>query len=248
MIEDNRAYHVRTMIAEHVKSPSLRHIRDHQMIHALAVSIVERLDRAGPLWRKWSEPREALLKASAACWIPAEDMRAFLNEMEGPRLTLTDVTQRLRAFHEEPYTPYPDDDLREGCLAIYDREKATGTELPAIVGALQEYVEAEEERSRREGEERRRKLREEERLALEQRFLSGADCKWTPVDRSKELYCRMNGRTYRLSVAEDKRWNFLRVESWEDPGGLLIGKYLQRKDVTKALDQVAYGPELRGYS
>ena len=56
------------------------------------------------------------------------------------------MVQRLRAFYEEPYSSYPNEELKAGCLALYEAEKAQGTELPAIIGALQEYIELEEER------------------------------------------------------------------------------------------------------
>jgi len=81
--------------------------------------------------------REELAKAAAICWIPTEDLRVFLNRLPGPALTHTDVVQRLRAFWEEPWAEYPDEELKAGCLALYEREKAFGTELPAIIGALQ---------------------------------------------------------------------------------------------------------------
>ena len=58
----------------------------------------------------------------------------------GSPLTLTDVAQRLRAFHEERYSSYPNEKLRNGCLAIYRQEKEGGSELPAIIGKLQEFV------------------------------------------------------------------------------------------------------------
>lgn len=83
---------------------------------------------------------------------------------------------------------------------------------------------------------------EEERHALEQRFLSGADCKWTPIERSKELYCRMNGRAYRLSPTAEGVWRLFRIKAMGDEGAL-VGKYQKRRDATKALAQVAYQPE-----
>ena len=79
---------------------------------------------------------------------------------------------------------------------------------------------------------------------FEQRFLSGADCKWTPLDRSKELYCRMNGRAYRLSPTPDKKWALHRIDNAEDEG-VSIGKYATRGDATKALKELAYKPEPR---
>jgi hypothetical protein len=233
---------VRAMIAEHVASPAPRHIRDPEMVWRLAKRIVERLGASRDSWRKWDDAREALLRAAACCWIPLEDMREYLNGMAGPALTSTDVAQRLRAIHEERYEPYPNDALQEACLALYEREKDQGTELPAIVGAVQEFVEREEERLQRELQERLRTAREEERLALERRFASGADCKWTPVGESQDFYCRMNGRVYRLSARADRTWAVHRIAAIDD-AGTLVGTYGQRRDATKALAVVAYEPE-----
>ncbi|MGE5564968.1 MAG: hypothetical protein ACM3YN_02265 [Parcubacteria group bacterium] len=236
---------MKTLLFDYVKSPSLRHIRDPYMLVKLAQQIIKAVDRGHPIWRKWEAPREALVKAAAGCWAPIEDLRDYLNEMDGPSLTTTDVDQRLRALYEDSYTSYPDEDLQAGCLALYEKEKAQGTELPAIIGALQEHVEREQERLRQEREAAWRRRAEEERIALEQRFLSGADCKWTSVQKSKTLYCRMNGRAYRLSPTPDKMWELHRIASIEDVKGIQIGKYRHRGDVTKALAQVAYQPEPR---
>ena len=45
------------------------------------------------------------------------------------------------AFNVEPYSTYPNEELKAGCLALYGTEKAQGTELTAIIGALQEHIE-----------------------------------------------------------------------------------------------------------
>ena len=86
---------------------------------------------------------------------------------------------------------------------------------------------------------------EEVSVALEQRFLSGADCKWTPLNRSAELYSRVNGRAYRLSPTRDKRWKLSRVASVEDQEGREIGLYQYRRDANKALAEAAFQPEPR---
>jgi hypothetical protein len=243
MTDEEGVYAVKQLIFEHVRSPSLRHIRDPYVINKLAYEIIRRLDRRNSTWRKWEGPRETLLRSAALCWIPIEDMRDYLNQMPGPALTTTDVVQRLRAFHEEDYASYPNEDLQPSCVVLYEEEKAQGTELPAIIGTLQEHVEREEQRLRSEREANWQKRAEEDRVALEQRFLSGADCKWTRIQKSKELYCRINGRSYRLSLTADKMWNLYRIASVEDRDGALIGKYRYRGDVTKALAQIAYQPE-----
>jgi hypothetical protein len=120
-------------------------------------------------------------------------------------------------------------------LAFYESEKAQGTELPAIIGALQEYIDLEEERLRREQEETYRRNQEEERLRRQQRFLAGADCGWTQIDKSEVFYCRHNGRAFRITRAKDKRWNLYRIKTLEDAGALL-GTYQGRREASNALD------------
>jgi hypothetical protein len=231
-------------LTHYVSSPSLRHIREPKFVRDVAREIVTKLLRRSRVWKKWEGEREPFLRSAANCWIPVEDLRAFLNELPGPSLTVTDVAERLRAIHEEPYTSYPNEEVREGCLALYDREKAEGTELPAIVGALQAYIDEEEHRLRLEHQAQLDSARRAEMAALEQRYTSGADCKWTTVNGSKSLYYRINGRSYRLSPTLDKRWELHRVSSLDDKG-ILVGRYAKRGDVTKALSQVAYQPDFR---
>ena len=244
MFDDNRAITVRRLIFDYVRSPSLRHVRDPHSVGALADQIMKAIDREPSVWRKWEGQRETLLRSAACCWIPVGDLRDFLNGMPGPVLTLTDVSQRLRSFQEEPYASFPNDELQEGCSALYERVKAEGTELPAIIGALQEYVEAEEERLRKAREDAWRKRQEEERQALEQRFLTGADCKWTPIQKSRDLYTRINGRAYRLAPSKDKRWELYRIEAADDVGAR-IGTYGSRGDANKVIAKIAYDPEPR---
>lgn len=244
MYDPERIQEVRRLIFDYVRSPSLRHLRDPHSIDDIAKRIVASIDRQPSVWRKWEGEREALLRTASCTWAPVEDLRAFLNSMPGPPLTLTDVTQRLRAMHEEPYSNFPDEDLRTDCLALYEREKADGTELPAILGALQDFAAEEGERRRQARLDSHRRLQAEARQALEQRFLAGADCKWTTIGAGKDLYTRINGRAYRLSPTPDKRWRLQRIERVEDVGAQ-IGVYGSRGDVTKALAKLAYEPEPR---
>ena len=169
MGEDDAIYAVMSALVEHVKSPSLRHIRGPHMLQKLARDIVRQLYRRSRVWQKWEGERKPFLKAAACCWIPIEDLRTFLNEMPGPSLTMTDVTERLRAFHEEAYEPYPNAELEAGCLALYAKGKAEGTELPAIAGALRDFIEREEERLNRERQTAWKARAEAEKAALEQR-------------------------------------------------------------------------------
>lgn len=122
-MDADRQYAVASKLFEYVKSPSLRHLRDPNSIHKLAREIVQTLDRSSSIWKKWDGQREEIAKAAAPCWIPIEDLQAFLNTLTGPSLTKTDVEQRLREIWEEPYTSYPNDELKDGCLALYQSEK-----------------------------------------------------------------------------------------------------------------------------
>jgi hypothetical protein len=165
-----------------------------------------------------------------------------LNRLPGPVFTHTDVVQRLRALWEEPWTTYPNEELKANCLRLYEQEKAQGTELPAIVGALQEHIEREEERLRQEQEENYQRYKEAERLRLQQRFLSGADCGWARVEEFEGLFCRRNGRAFRIACDKNKRWQLYRIASVADVG-VLLGSYQGRREANKALEQIAYQPE-----
>lgn len=246
MTNDDRVSVVRAILGEYVKSPSLRHLRDPHSLTRVATDIVKRLDRQSRTWQKWEGERETLLKSAVGCWIPVQDLRDYLNDLPGPNLTMTDVAQRLRAFEEEPYASYATDELKDGCLALFAKEKAEGTELPAIIGLLSEHVEHEEERLRLERAERYKRMREQERLAAEQRLLSGADCKWTQLGRAPQWYCRTNGRTYRLTPTSDKRWDLHRVSAPSaEEKGQHIGRYGGRGDATRVVAQIAYQAEPR---
>jgi len=246
MSEDERVWAVKGLLFDYVKSPSLRHIRDPHSVTRLAQEIVRRIDQGNSIWRKWDGQREILLKSALGCWVPTDDLWHFLNHMPGPPLTRTDVAQRLKAFEEEDFYSYPKEELQAGCLVVYGREKADGTELPAIIGLLREHIEREEERLHTEQRAEYQRQREEDRLAREQRLLSGADCKWTQLKNSQHWYCRANGRTYRLSPTKDKMWSLCRVTSVSDEEqGAVIGKYRQRGDATKVIAKMAYEPEPR---
>jgi hypothetical protein len=147
---------------------------------------------------------------------------------------------------EAVWLDYAQEEFQPGCLALYEKEKAEGTELPAIIGLLRDHVDREEQRLRIEQETRYQQSRDEERIRREQRLLSGADCTWTQLPNSLNWYRRTNGRTFRLSPTKDKMWNLYRVSSTtDDEEGGLIGKYRRRGDATKVVKDMAYKPEPR---
>lgn len=245
MLDDDRVDTVKRLLFDYVKSPSLRHIKDPYMLIKLAQDIVKKLDRGNSPWTKWTGPREQLVESATACWIPIGDLQDHLNRMEGPKLSFSDVEQRLKAFPDERYSEYPRDELRESCVAVYEAETALGTDMPAIVGVLRDHIEKEEERLRQEQDAHFRQLRQAEAAAAERRLLSGADCKWTPQQGTKDVYCRVNGRLFRLTNTSDKRVELYRSENLEAGRGTLLGKYLKRGDATKAVAQIAYQPEFQ---
>src|ERR1700688_2445505 len=130
MIAD-RHYAVASILFDYVKSPSLRHLREPHSVHRVSREIVKALDGASSVWKKWESQREEVAQAAAPCWIPVEDLQAFLNTLPGPPLTKTDVEQRLRTIWEEPYTTYPNDELKDSCLSLYQSEKMQATEMRA---------------------------------------------------------------------------------------------------------------------
>jgi hypothetical protein len=95
-----------------------------------------------------------------------------------------------------------------------------------------------------EQQERYQRSKEEERLKLEQRFISGADCGWTPIGTSHAFYCRRNGRAFRITQGKDNRWTLYRVKDSSDKGKML-GTYQGRRDASAALKTIAYAPEPR---
>lgn len=245
MIDDDRTWAVKRILFDYVKSPSLKHMRDPHSIAKLAQEIVRRIDRGNVIWTKWTEHREMLLKSAAGSWVPMADLRTFLNAMPGPALTMTDVDQRLKDFELETHT-WANEELKQGCMDIYAQEREVGTDMPAILGRLREHIEQEESRLRNEQQARWRKASAEAQVAREERLLSGADCKWTQIRGSKHLYCRLNGRTYRLSPTDDKKWNLFRVDAVkDDENGDLIGRYRGRGDAAKVIGEMAYKPEPR---
>lgn len=137
MRDDARIRSVKDLLAARLMCASSPQLRDPQYLIDLAGDVIEILDEGSPIWRKWNAEREQLLKSSIGCWVPIADLCDFLNTMPGPHLTATDVSQRLKAFLEEPNRRYfPSEELEAGCLELHEREKGEGTELSAIKGLL----------------------------------------------------------------------------------------------------------------
>lgn len=233
---------IRSLVGDYVRSPSLSHIRSAHALDKLASEIVRRLDVGSPIWVKWNDVRDEMARACCPCWIPEPMLAAALNALPGQKLTQTDVSSRLAVLQEE-MGEWPRDQFQEGCGAILEEETAAGTELIAIIYRMRAYIEQEDIRLH---EEQNRKWRERtaaERAALEARFLAGADAKWTPVAESKALYCRMNGRAFRLSRAVDGKQELERIATHDSARGVLVGRYASRGEATAAVREIAYKPD-----
>lgn len=235
---------VKEVLLDYVKYPTLKTLRSPSAIDAVAREIVKRLDRHYSMWGKWDEERSELLRIAMRCWIPVEDLTNFMNGMRGTKLTTTDVTQRLEAMLIE--CPYDDrnEEFKEGCLAIYEEEKALGTELTAIVWRIRDYVDEEEGRLFSERQEYWKRQNEEKRIAREQTLLSGVDCSWTKMRGSRVLFCRKSGKLFRLTPTEKKTLKLFRVETTGlDEKGTLLGEYQRQGQASKAVAQIASMPE-----
>ena len=157
---------------------------------------------------------------------------------------MTDLEQRMRHLIEVEYIASPEPDLQAECLEISQAEKSAGTEMPAIIGRLSEYVAAQWQRlqdARHKEEENRL---EAARLERERRLLSYGDCPWTQIKGSKCSYCRKNGRVFQLKPYSDKSWNVYRVFAVDDKeAGEMIGRYWTRADANKVVAKAAHEPE-----
>lgn len=244
MFINQRSSVVYSLLADYVRSPSLRHMREQRSLAKLALEIVTKLDQDSSIWKKWEGPRDKVLASAIDCWIPKDDMLAFLNGLPGPALTMTDLEQRMKAMIEEEYIGDPEPKLEAECLAIYQAEKDAGTEMAAIIGRLSDYVGAQWQRLRDEQRAEAERRSEEARLERERRLLSYADCPWTQIKGSKFFYCRKNGRVFQLKPNNDKSLTLYRVQEVDDAAsGDMIGRYRSRGDASKVVAKAAYAPE-----
>ncbi len=69
MISEERRSALKRVLHDYVQSPSLQHLRDDQSINKLAAQILSTLVPERVVWTKWSEDREAIVRAAAPCWI-----------------------------------------------------------------------------------------------------------------------------------------------------------------------------------
>ncbi len=241
---DDRKSMIYRLLADYVRSPSLRHLRDDRSLHKIANEIVQNLDQRSAVWKKWEGKRNAVLKSALECWIPKVDLLAFLNGLPGPQLTMTDLEQRMKHLVEVESIGYPEPKLELECLAIYNAEVEAGTEMAAIIGRLSDYTLNQFERLRKEEQEEERLRLEEARLERERRVLSYADCPWTQIKGSKFVYCRKNGRVFQLKPNGDKSWTMYRVQEVDDlTKGEMIGRYRSRGDASKVVAKAAFEPE-----
>jgi hypothetical protein len=244
MYMDDRTTAVFGLLDDYVRSPSLRHLRDERSLAKIAREIVAKLDQKSAIWKKWEGPRDIALASALDCWIPKDDLLAYLNGLRGPHLTLTDLEQRMKHLIEVDSIAFPEPKLRTECLAIYQAEVEAGTEMPAIIGRIADYNISQFQRLRDEEHEEERLRFEKARLERERKLLSYADCPWTQIKGSQCFYCRKNGRLFQLKPNSDKSWNMYRVQEIDDTArGDLIGRYRSRGDAAKVVAKAAFEPE-----
>lgn len=139
---------------------------------------------------------------------------------------------------------FHDEDFRDGCRAIYEKEKAEGTDLLAIIGRIRDHLELEEKRVEREREVARKEWEQQDLINREKRLHSGADCGWVRPTGSPFYYCRKNGRTFRLSQSNRDFVLLHQVSTLShEESGIFIGKYRRRREATRDLSVVAYSPD-----
>lgn len=94
---------------------------------------------------KWTDKRDELLTDGLNCLIPADDILDQLRSMPGAPLTQMDFIQRAK--DHGPASKH-DDEYRDQCVAIFNRERAAGTGWDAIIGAIYDYQFAEDQKKR----------------------------------------------------------------------------------------------------
>lgn len=67
MFMNQRTSVVYSLLADYVRSPSLRHMREQRSLAKLALEIVTKLDQDSFVWRKWEGPRDKVLASAIDC-------------------------------------------------------------------------------------------------------------------------------------------------------------------------------------
>lgn len=197
------------------------------------------LKLSSSLWRKWGPERNELLNLAKLSWIPVDDLRDALNALQGEPLTAVDVEQRLKLTWEED-TERPREDFRDGCLAIYLAEKAQGTELLAILGAIDDYVCEAYRRESALSHERAMRELEEKRTEEEQTLISGVDCNWVRLRTSEDWFRREQGRLFRLAKVRCSDWELSELEHLDAPGKV-VGRFRSRRLAREATMEILQG-------
>ena len=150
--------------------------------------------------------------------IPLEDLYTALSQLPGPPLTVSDVKGRLLGLWEEGLDR-PDDTRRSGCDALYAAEKAAGTELAAIFELMNDWMGEETRPADAPGVGGTRPAAGRDEAGGGAGVPVGSRLQVEPDGSGADLYCRANGRIYRLSRAADKKLEVWRVQAMEDAAG-----------------------------
>ena len=100
---NQRTQVVYSLLAEYVRSPSLRHMREERSLAKLALEIVTKLDRDSSVWKKWEGPRDKVLGAAIECWIPKAEMLDFLNSLPNHKTVVLDCIPTAENLAREAF-------------------------------------------------------------------------------------------------------------------------------------------------
>lgn len=236
--EHERTQRVAELILRSFTAGYLAHSRG---VQNLAQEILKDFNGAGALWAKWSADRMQLLDLAKTCWIPVDGLQKALNALPGPPLTTTDVEQRMKVLLDDRFVDQPRADLREGCREIYRAEVQQGTELRAIISAIDDYLGEVCSLECREEHERQEREREAKRMEQEMKLLSGVDCGWTRLGSSDDWFRRDVGRLFRLRKVRDATWELSEmqvIDRLEDCR--VIGTYKGRRQAREAIEDIVF--------
>ena len=91
--------------------------------------------------RKWQGKRRGVAPRGGRVLDPIKNLRRLLNSLRGPKLTVTDIAQRLERSTCSPMAVVRASGYGWAALSFTSAKSPEGTEVPAVIGALQVFVE-----------------------------------------------------------------------------------------------------------
>jgi hypothetical protein len=158
--------------------------------------------------QKWDSERRIAASTGRECWIPTEDLVAYLNSLPGPPITEGDLMALPLPRWDEPIP-----EARDECLRVYYREKQAGTAWGAMMEIIQNEAvlpafdkqHSEQRRLRREGALRRIRSGEEVYGFIE-------------VPDQRDWYSRHDGQLFRLQKLSRDQYALFSVSDLGEEG------------------------------